>query len=98
MARPVATAVNNARSLMHFATGELPDVSILSIAYKKRKSGLRISRNIKKGGLKAFLLLLSRLQNDGCLGEDVGLIPGLPHWVQDPALLQAVAEITAAPI
>ena len=28
--------------------------------------------------------------------EDVGLIPGLPQQVKDPALLQAVAEVSDA--
>ena len=49
--------------------------------------------------LEEFPLWLSRLRTQCCLCEDAGLIPGLTHWVKDPALPQALAQITdEAPI
>ena len=37
--------------------------------------------------LLEFLLWLSRLRPDTSSHEGVGLIPGLPQWIKDPALL-----------
>ena len=38
-----------------------------------------------------FALWLSGLRTHCSLCKDVGLIPGLVQWVEDPALLQAAA-------
>ena len=41
-----------------------------------------------------FLLWLSELKTLHSLREDVGLIPGLAHWVEDLAFLQAAVQVT----
>ena len=40
-----------------------------------------------------FPLWLSRLRTRPCLFEEAGWIPGLPQWVKDAALLQAVDRL-----
>ena len=43
-----------------------------------------------------FPLWLSGLRTQHCLCEDTGSVPGLTQQVKDPALHQAVAEVTNA--
>ena len=51
---------------------------------------------IFKNLLWEFPLWLSGLRTQPSVREDAGLIPGLPPWVKDPALLRATAQIGIA--
>ena len=37
--------------------------------------------------------MAQQVKNLAGIHEDVGLIPGLTHWVKDPVLLQAMAWV-----
>ena len=69
--------------------------------WKPRECGLLISKfelsfQALKIEMMEFLSWISGLRTQHCLHEDAGSVPGLTHWVKDPALLQAVAQVTDA--
>ena len=41
-------------------------------------------------------VVAQQIKNPISIHEDVGLIPGLPQWVKDPALLQAAVQVKTA--
>ena len=63
-----------------------------------RGSGPRKGKKTKKKEKNPteFPLWLSQSRTQHSAHEDVGSIPGLDQWVEDPALPQAVVEVTDA--
>ena len=69
---------------------ERPDYFIYSTSTK------RTYYKVFKIEAQELSLWLSRLRTQSCLCEDVGSTPSFTQQVKDPALLQAVAEVTDA--
>ena len=50
--------------------------------------------SLQKGNdVWGFLLLAQQDKSQTSIHEDLSLVPGLAHWVKDPALLQAAVEV-----
>ena len=77
---------DNARSLTHWATRELPHVGFL---WSESDSEF----NLGKESTRGVAIMAQWLMSPISIHKDMGLIPGLTQQVKDPALLWAVVQV-----
>ena len=66
---------------------------LVTLIYMDESPNIRLSEDIKlhKNMYVRVSIVAQQVKNPTSIHDDAGLIPGIPQWVKDPALLQAAA-------
>ena len=68
----------------------------LNIRFSRiEKKNTDVKKGFKKISHQEFLFWLSGLRSQHSVHEDASSIPALAQWLQDPALLQGVAQASS---